>query len=229
MNKKMYNIAFGERFVRELLLLRQLRRDIETKTSDEISENEREYLLLKLEEGKVFPGHHTQINILRMLQISPDSLSELAHELQSIKGQIDLHEDSDGKLSDVRSRSAEASNLGSYFFISAVIALSDLSILSVKEGEVDKELLKKLYPLVESAKRFSKELRLRPPNITEQALMHGNIEAIQDSLRRWRSSLTRSAVREPSCENRPKLVFRGLLRGIPYFGPAVDALVFGRE
>jgi hypothetical protein len=41
MNKKMYNIGFGKKFVRELLLLRLLRYEIETKTSDEISEHEK--------------------------------------------------------------------------------------------------------------------------------------------------------------------------------------------
>ncbi len=229
MNKKMHKIAFGQKFVRELLLLRQLRHDIETETSDKISESEREYLLLKWEEGKVFPSHHTQINMLKMLRTSPESLSDLVDELYSIKKEIDIEEDFNRMRTDVPARLEKASGLGSYFFISAVITLLDLSILAVKVGEVDKGLLKKLYPLVESAKRFSKELKLRPPNTTVYALMHHNIEIIQDSLRRWTSLLTQSAVREPSCENRPKLVFRGLLKGIPYVGPAVDALIFGKE
>lgn len=37
----MYNIGFGKKFVRELLLLGQLRYGIETKTSDGISEHEK--------------------------------------------------------------------------------------------------------------------------------------------------------------------------------------------
>lgn len=228
MNKRMHNIDQGKGFI-QVLLLRQVRHDIEAKTSDEISESLRENLLSKWEEGNIFPDHDTQIKLLKRLHASPESLFDLINELHSIKERIDFEENIATLQPHAPVRLDKASNSGSYFFITAVIALLDLYIQTVKEEKADKAFLKTLYPLIESAKRFSKELRIKPPNITESTLMHHNIETTQHSLQRWTSLLIQSAIRQPICENRPKLVFRGLLKGIPYVGHAIDALIFGKE
>ncbi len=134
MNEKTHQISAGQEFVHGLLLNR-LGSEIEG--SGELSDEQKVSLLSKLEEGKVYPSHDTELKLLSSLATQTSEIQDLTEELCLRKEKIDFLQ----KPNLPRQEREKVCTRGSYFFVSAVIALLNIALPVVKKGEVDRKLL----------------------------------------------------------------------------------------
>jgi len=132
-------------------------------------------------------------------------------------------------------------NIGSYFFVSAEIELESVWLdyqlnRTVKEREVLVDA-----PFARRARYLSTQIGIEPPEVALCDLSDNELIFAKEMLRTWKNVLiahakAKDALRSSSGvpgqsvsrEGRAKLVIRGLIRGIPYVGDALDALFFGK-
>ena len=227
-NTKLDSIALGLKYSEEALLYRQLESEIEHTPPTQISDDERQYLLLKLEEGKLTASSETKRHLFDDLT-SEAGIANLEKELEDIRGKLDI------KINLRKSKSApsvaETFELtGPYFYIAAVIALFNFVITETTDQNTMVQYLKRLRPLFERASEYSKGIEVKAPRIYKKRLDDSsNVESMKESLALWFSSLKQRALCYQTEDGRFRLVIRGLLRGIPYFGNAIDALLFGKQ
>lgn len=104
----------------------------------------------------------------------------------------------------------------------------DVAFDSLIQQRFDRSVLEVNYPFLKRAIELSNGIGVKPPNITKHAYLNDDIQTIQESLKSWLAALRKRASQSTNDGSKCRLVFRGLLKGIPYIGPALDALIFGK-
>ena len=227
-NVKIKFINFGLSFMQSLLY-RQLRIDIENMSLSD----EREYLLLKWEEGKVFPSKEDKINLLREITSSHESLNDFDKLLKEKILHTSLFVYEWGslepfKMHDYFKQSGEL-GIGSFSYISSIIYIIKLAFAEIEEDSDKLEIIAKLHPLIKESFQMSKKLKIKSPKLKQNEIEASNLQNIQSGFQMWWMNLKSSASMEKEKDIKIKLIFRGLIRGIPYIGHAIDALIFGKQ
>jgi len=158
----------------------------------------------------------TDLEMIISLPESYEVFLKLAEILLSVERRIDAAHD-------------PTLHLGSYFFVSSAITLVDISFLSLVQQGFDRNALESVYPFLERAMELSSSAGIVPPNITRTVYLHDDIESVQACFKKWMLSLRTYACRSSTRQKKSRLVLRGVLKGIPYFGPAIEALIFGKD
>jgi len=210
MPKKLQAIDFGVKFVEGAFACRP---------ESPLDKTAKEHLKLQLTTyANVFGIKNFDTDLQTIISCTPSYdifLRKLAYILLSIERRIYAAHDPQQRLD-------------AYFFISSSITLVEVSFESLRYARqgFDRSTLEVIYPFLERAIKLSNEIGIKPPNITKYAFMNDDIQDIQKSLKSWMAIMRKRASRST---NKWRLVFRGLLKGIPYIGPAIDALIFGKD
>ena len=79
-------------------------------------------------------------------------------------------------------------------------------------------------PFLNSAQRSSRRLG-KTPDINITNIKNSDLNSLQTSLKVWLENLRQYSNKTGAKYNKPILVLRGVIKGIPYVGPAIDALI----
>jgi|GEM_PF-4018506 hypothetical protein len=178
---KMKEINHGHYFINNQLIRDFIRSRIDKKPDGD----EKDYLIYKWEEGKVFPSEETPNELITSICDSPEQRNALKNRLHAIKIQINL----DNK--------ADKEKIGSYFFISAVISLINLAIPVLEKKEGSSNLLETLYPFVSDAVTLSSKIKCRVPKMPRDVFINMNSDELKKNMEDWQSNLEKAATRLP--------------------------------
>lgn len=175
---KSEGIQYGRYFIENEVIHEFLRYEIDLKPKGD----EKEYLIYKWEEGKVFPSEETWIKYFQFVYVNKDHRNEILQNLRMIKEQN--NESSD--------------QIGSFIYISAILTLLKKALT---EYYVKKTLKWKdmdpFFEFIPDTIQTSKGLKVKPPKIKIDHFHSPEIVDLDNLLDIWLENLVKKAGKKP--------------------------------